>query len=268
MEFALNYSPQAADALHAGVLHLDRFKCPPWDDLATTAEALLPIYIHFPLRTGALAEVDWGSIERWLARTGTPNINVHLYLTAKDLPGAETQPPAVVAERVEAQLTADLALLASRFGAERVIGENIPFGRRSDEKAALRACAEPEVITRVLQASGCGLLLDVAHATIAAASMGLTPLRYIGALPLERTREVHVTGVRPNDEGVLHDHLAFTEDDFTTTGAALRLLFQRGGQPWATACEYGGIGPNFDWRSEYDVIVGDAARLRAILAEA
>jgi hypothetical protein len=33
MEFALNYSPQAAQLLQEGRIEIDRYKCPDWPDV-------------------------------------------------------------------------------------------------------------------------------------------------------------------------------------------------------------------------------------------
>lgn len=260
MQFALNYSPQAARALGSAAITLDRFKCPPWEDLTRDARALRPIYIHFPLRTGALHKADWAEVERWMRETDTPKVNLHLYVRAEDLPGVGDQPEEAARDRVRAQFVRDLQELTQRFGAENVVAENVPFGRRSNDKHALSYCIEPALIHDVLKETDCGLLLDTAHATITARSLGLDPVAYIESLPLERTGEVHMTGVRDTDNGLM-DHLAFTEEDFRTAEAALTALRARRARPWVVTCEYGGVTPQFDWRSDYDVIVHDTTRL-------
>ncbi len=262
MQFAINYSPQAADALRAGELHIDRFKCPPWDDLVAEARAALPVYIHFPLCTGELDDVDWTAIENWLARTDTPRLNVHLTLERAWLPDADSLPAHEVAERVTEQFIADLTLLAQRFGAERIIAENVPYRQGED---TLAACVDPAIITHALTETGCGLLLDASHAAIAAHGLGWDVQAYIAALPLERTGEIHLTGITTDAQGRLRDHMAFSEADFVRAEFAVRAVLTRGGQPVIVACEYGGIGPKFAWRSEYGVIVHDCARLNAIL---
>jgi uncharacterized protein (UPF0276 family) len=262
MQFAINYSPQAADALRAGELHVDRFKCPPWDDLTAEARAALPIYIHFPLCTGKLDDVDWSGIEAWLARTDTPRLNVHLTLDTAWLPDAAALPERTVAARVTEQYITDLTLLARRFGAQSVIAENVPYRRGGD---TLAACVDPAIIAEVLAETDCGLLLDASHAAIAAHGLGWDAAAYIDALPLERTGEVHLTGITADAQGRLRDHMAFTEQDFARAEFALGAVLARGGQPWVVACEYGGVGEKFAWRSEYGVIVHDCARLNAIL---
>jgi len=266
MQFALNYSPQAADALRDGALRIDRFKCPPWDDLTAEARIYKPIYIHFPLRTGALHKADWYAIERWMRDTDTPKVNVHLQVRAEDVAGASSTPDADFSAQVETVYRRDLETLTARFGAGNIVAENVPYGRKTEEKHILQASIDPALITRALDASGCGLLLDVSHATLTAFSLGIDALDYIAALPLERAGEVHLTGIREID-GVRRDHVAFTEPDFVRAEAALRLIKARGGNPWIVSCEYGGIGEKFEWRSEYDVIVHDCARLNTILTD-
>lgn len=264
MQLALNYSPQAVDALRADAIAIDVFKCPPWDDLSAQARVWKPIYIHFPLRVTQLGSVNWDDIERWLGKTDTHLINIHLGLYEKDMPTLMDEPEAVARERVIAQFVTDLELLASRFGAERVVAENVPFGRRTLEKTMLRPCIEPEIITQALTTTGCGLLLDIAHATITAHSLGVAPLDYMRALPLARTKEVHIAGVRDLGEG-LRDHLALTEADMVTMTETFALLLQHGADLHMVASEYGGITSSFDWRSEYGVIITDTPKIAAVV---
>ncbi|MBK8020369.1 MAG: DUF692 family protein [Chloroflexi bacterium] len=264
MQYALNYSPQAVQALNNGAITIDLFKCPPWKDLTRDARALKPIYIHFPLRAGSLHKTNWSEIERWMRQSDTPKVNLHLYVRSEDLPGIEDQSEASARDRVKARFISDLQLMVKRFGAENVIAENVPFGRRSNDKHALSYCVEPDLIREVLETTGCGLLLDTAHATITAQSLGIDPVEYVLSLPIERTGEVHVTGVRDTNDGLM-DHLAFTEEDFQTNEIVLEALKTRGARPWVMTCEYGGVTPQFDWRSNYDVIVHDTTRLVAML---
>ncbi len=52
MQFALNYSPQAADLVWAGQIDIDLFKCPPWTEMTAAAQAIRPVYVHFGLQAG------------------------------------------------------------------------------------------------------------------------------------------------------------------------------------------------------------------------
>lgn len=69
-------------------------------------------------------------------------------------------------------------------------------------------------IRRIVSMLDAGMLLDLAHARVAAAFQGMTIQAYLLALPLERVREIHISGVREVD-GVLRDaHEPLREADY------------------------------------------------------
>lgn len=76
--------------------------------------------------------------------------------------------------------------LTDHFGPDRVIIENIPF--RTNENSNLMACAEPKIISQVVESTGCGFLLDVSHARITAHYFGMDAHTYIKALPVQQLR--------------------------------------------------------------------------------
>ncbi len=57
---------------------------------------------------------------------------------------------------------------------------------------------EVEFVQRFFAESGCGMLLDIAHAWLSAHYAGVPPREFIAALPLERIVELHVAGVEPD----------------------------------------------------------------------
>src|SRR5699024_11528494 len=59
-------------------------------------------------------------------------------------------------------ISEDINVVADRFGAERVIAENVVY--RSYEGDMLRPIIDPDVIARIIRETGCGFLLDTAHA--------------------------------------------------------------------------------------------------------
>lgn len=256
MKFALNYSPQAADLLRAGEIEVELFKCPDWPDLVEEAAQLRPVYIHFPLVAGQgnVDDVGLETIAGWRSRTQTRYVNTHLSARFDDLRDIHD------AEEAVATMLRDVLPLVEHFGAENVMAENIPYPDMWDDKP--RIDIEPEVIRRVIEASGCGLLLDLAHAQLTADHLGWDVREYIGQLPVERLREVHVTGIGIGRSGSPEDHFAMTGPDWALFEWALAQI--RSGiwaTPWVIACEYGGIGPIFDWRSEAAVIAHDIPRM-------
>lgn len=254
MKFAVNYSPQAAHLLASGAFDLDVFKCPDWPHLVDEARRYRPVYVHFDLVAGeGLKDVDWSAVDALLERTGTPYVNLHL--APRGL--SEDASPTPVADR----LVEDVSEVAGRYGAHRVIVENVPY--RPGGKVP-RAAVDPDVIGRVVRETGCGLLLDIAHARIAARSLGVDERAYIEALPVAHLRELHVTGLG-HDGQRERDHMPLTEADWALAEwAVARVADGAFGRPWVLACEYGGVGPIFEWRSDPGVMAEQFPRLSAL----
>ncbi len=271
MQFAVNYSPQAAELVHNGQVTIDRFKCPAWPDLINSIPANDPIYVHFPLRVGlgiGDAEdtethqiVDWRKMEKLLEQTGTPYVNVHLGIQPSDYPDWPVTPTADAAfsDMLIENAIRDLEAVVRRFGADKVMAENDHAGMGYYRRETI----EPEFISRVIEETGCGFLLDLSHARLAARSLGEDAHAYINRLPVKRLREVHVTGIQMYDDtwqskvsgaglhpdplqwysGHLIDHLPMTDLDWDFVGRSIENIHT--GQwhtPWIVSFEYGGVG--------------------------
>jgi uncharacterized protein len=293
MELGVNYSRAAADLLASRQIAIDRFKCPAWPDLVERVRQICPTYVHLPLVAGrgrggvidseTRAPADWASIEALLATTGTPYVNIHLAPGVQDhpaIPLASTAPAHV--ERVTEALIRDVGAVVARLGAERVIVEN----DHDNGGRHLRAAFLPEVIRAVAEVTGCGLLLDLSHARLAAHRLGRDAWDYLAALPLARTREVHLTGLQVFDErwsaffgrdglpaaavaplvGRLIDHLPLTDEDWAFTRRALERVRQGSwGTPWIVALEYGGVGPVWEASTDIDILREQVPRLAALV---
>jgi len=266
MLYAINYSPQAAALLQEGRIEIDRFKCPPWPDMIAEAAALRPVAVHFDLRAGPGTlhqTADWTAIERFLSTTETAYVNIHLAVRAREMPHLPAAQPLTGGERMQVieRLLQDVEAVTRRFGAGRVIAENVPWHREYTPN--LYATAQPEVVRTVIETAGCGLLLDISHARISARNMGLDERAYLRALPVERLRELHFTGI--HDWGFLQmDHLSVLEDDWPWLDWVLEQIRSNGwGQAHMLAFEYGGIGGFFADHTETEVILRDVPPMYA-----
>jgi uncharacterized protein (UPF0276 family) len=265
MQLAINYSPQAAQLYRSGAIQLDRFKLPNWDWLIDEARQVAPVYVHFDLIAGdgRLAGRDWAAIERQMRDTGTRFLNLHLFSKLAHF-GWDEQPRGANRLHAVETMIRDVALACRRMGAENVIVENIPLKAKD---RPVEATADPQVIADVLKATGAGLLLDVSHARLTCEFHGWSFTEYLRALPLERTGEVHVTGITTMN-GDRRDHFGFSNEDWPFVDEALASLSARGARPHLLAFEYGGVGERFEWRSDPVVIARDmpllAARVKAL----
>ena len=267
MQFSINYSTQAAVLLDQHKIQLDRFKCPDWPELIQEARQRRPVAVHFALAAGRgkLLKKNLDKIAAQAEETRTPYINLHLEAKIADFPDipvGSTRPEH--RERVLAQTLEEVELAVDRFGAGRVIVENVPYRLTGN---VLRPSVEPETICRVVQETGCGLLLDIPHARITAAQLGLDERAYIGSLPVHSLKELHFTGVHTFD-GWLQDHLPAQEADWQ----ALEWVFERiklgeWPRPWMLAFEYSGVGWKFAWRSEAGAIEKQCRRLYGMVNE-
>ena len=172
MKFAINYSPQAEKLWREGRIQVDLFKCPDWPDLVAQVGAIHDVYVHCALITwrGELDDVDFDLLQRWLDTTETLVINTHFALAQSDFaPASRITPEAVVEKALRV-----LSPLCERFGAEKIVIENLPYPAPSAswEESPLPEVVDPAVISEVVSRAGCGFLLDIAHAIRACEGSG------------------------------------------------------------------------------------------------
>jgi uncharacterized protein len=145
----------------------------------------------------------------------------------------------------------------------------------------------PQVISRVIEETVCGFLLDLAHARLAARYLDISAREYVGALPTDRIREIHITGVQRVDErwverarqagvaeediqnyaGKVMDHLPMTEADWTFFTWAMEQIHSGAwAQPWVVTFEYGGLTGFFKATTDRDVLADQIPRLHTLIA--
>lgn len=272
MKFAVNYSPQAVQLLRQGRLQPDRFKCPDWPETIAEASILTPVAVHYNLRIGSgkIRQTNWEKISRLSEQTGTFFVNAHIFPSSDDFPGipAHTPEPSHFQQVVD-QLQRDVETLLEHFAPERIILENVPYQRMQDK--VMRPAVEPAVLSSLLEQTGCGLLLDVSHAQISAHFLDIDARDYMDALPINRLREMHFTGVH-NLNGVLQDHLLPQEEDWRVLEWALERIRSRAwANPWMLSFEYGGVGKRYEppalLAADIEALADYGARLQALIRD-
>lgn len=244
MRFAVNYSTKLAGLVKAGKVDCDLFKCPEWEGLLREALEVKPAYLHLDitLGMGQLDTLDFDRLHALLEATGTPHVNCHLGA----LPGLRPYSRADRKKLVKLWIK-ELEILKRRFAGYPIISENLPFDLASPE---LYLPSEPDLISKAIIETDTGLLLDISHARITANTLNMDYQRYIEQLPLDRLREVHITGLR-RYHGFLEDHFEMQSEDWEPAEWAARQI--RAGawrEPEIVAFEYGGVGEWFSWRTE------------------
>jgi len=276
MKLAVNYSPEAAALLADGAVDFDLFKCPPWPEVVAAARELRPVFVHLEAHAGqgrpGAGELD--GMAEIVRATSTPLVNTHLAPLRRDLDASldasldGSEDPHGRRSLARRRVLADVDALVARFGAGRVAVENVPWERRPDYPID-RVAATPELMAEVVRASGALLLLDLAHARLAAEELGCEAGELIEPLPTDRLAELHVTGLGYDAGGRRRDHMAMTGDDWRLLEWALgEIAAGRWRRPWAVVLEYGGVGPLFEWRSDRAVLARQLPRLASLLAAA
>jgi uncharacterized protein (UPF0276 family) len=288
MKLAVNYSVALADLLREGAVDIDLFKCPVWPETIAEAQALRPAYAHLPLviygdgkvmNSETKAEVDWEALDAIISNTETRHINLHPSAPPNRFPHIplESTAPEHLEQFTQAMIDCVNVAIA-RYGVEKVQIENV-YGLSGN---VLRVLLLPEMITTVVEETGCGFLFDMSHAQLAARQLGMDAREYIAGLPLDRIQEVHVTGIHLIDEakqaamralglpdafidrwaGQWLDHQYFTDDDWDFLDWAFDQLHSGAwAQPWVVSMEYGGVGPIWEDVAERDVLRVQIPRL-------
>jgi uncharacterized protein (UPF0276 family) len=98
---------------------------------------------------------------------------------------------------------------------------------------AYESVCEPGFITQVLDVTGAGLLLDLAHARVSAAAFAIPVEDYLAQLPLDRVRQIHLNRPGMKDGRLYDTHEALDEEDYGLLEAVLKKC-----RPWAVTLEY------------------------------
>jgi len=271
MKLAVNYSPQASELVRSGEIQIDLFKCFDDPEVAAKAQSELACYVHFSLYAGRgeMKQVDWDQLNALLESTATPYVNVHLGPRASDFGDMplDTREPRHRAELMDA-MRRDIDAVLARFEPRQVILENVMW---DPEPAWLipRPVLEPEVISQVVRESGCGLILDLAHADISARHFDVDTKQYVSALPMDQLRELHVTGVRMDENGLWKDHHPLEGRDWELLEWAMERI-QRADwpEPWAVTFEYGGVGADYEAHTDKNMLAEQVPRLTGYVSSA
>ncbi len=182
----------------------------------------LPLYAHLSASLSDPSPLP-GSITdpivEFVRLAETQWVSAHLgYNCSQVVRGEECVAPAARARRyvpaaARRTIVANVKLLRSLLGRSITL-ENLAAVGRGKVQPACEFVCEPGFIRQVLEATDCGFLLDIAHARVSAAHMGMDVSEYLEQLPLDRVAELHISGPGQID-GTLSDvHGTLTIEDF------------------------------------------------------
>ncbi|MFC7063099.1 DUF692 family multinuclear iron-containing protein [Halobacillus seohaensis] len=267
LKFAINYSHEARELIQKGLIDVDIFKCPDFDQqLVKDAQQCKPAYLHFDLNAGegTLTTINWSILESLSAGTDTPFINLHLVAHSKDFPVISNSSfDSNNIDEIIDRVVKDIQYVVERFGSDRVILENVVYSGPNGD--TLRTIVEPEIIAHIVYKTKCGLLLDIAHAQMTCYYSGEDVYEYLNRFPLDQLRELHITGIQKVD-GSYRDSMPMTEEDWKLAEWSLNNIKQgMWNEPWVVSFEYGGVGPIFEWRTAVDVLEQQVPLLNKIV---
>jgi uncharacterized protein (UPF0276 family) len=138
--------------------------------------------------------------------------------------------------------------------------ENSPDSNEEHEVFDIYPQVEAEFIRKFIEHNDTKFLLDIAHAKVAALYRGWNVKEYIMKLPLERTREIHISGAGYDENNSPRDaHQAMQEEDYELLDWVLKRA-----NPEIVTLEYSGVKGESSAVIR-DNIVKQVTRLRGII---
>ena len=200
-----------------------------------------------PQHTGAneLSSVNWNQVKVKVEFCNSSFLGLHCGTYQSDWNGQE-----VTYEMVKERMGYSIKLWKENLDVEILI-ENLPYTPyyEMNNPKIIKHSVSPKLISELCEEHEIGLLLDLAHAKVAASGLGLPIKDYLLALPLGRVKEIHAVGTRTTEDGLRDNHLEMTEDDY----AILEFVLGRTNSEIVTL-EYGGFGEHFSWRSDKNAL--------------
>lgn len=235
MLLACNYSPELMGLLSRGEVYVDFIKAgafglflPELDNMRVWRPVLLHgMGSHERAGMPDYATLDFSRMNRLIKAYGSPHLAIHMGITNADAPGLDEEAihRRMVASACHFMRNLSVPLLLENTGdtpEERTVFNLIPF-------------VEPAQINRLLDETGAGLLLDIAHAKVTAQFRGWDVESYLMEFPLGSVREIHITGTGYDPGGAPYDaHGPMDESDYSLLAWALAHT-----RPQIVTLEYG-----------------------------
>ena len=212
-------SEDLVDLIQAGAVQIDGVEANPWFDVKQVRayRRQLPGWTFYFHHGDLVSQLKWVAgtgkrLREYIECTQTPWLSFHCSLL----------PPGYV--RVGIKLgwyppSPNPGRAVRRFvaGVEKLQGLNLPILLENMPAFPTTKYAfetSEETISEILGLTRADLLLDIAHARVVASVLGLDVHEYLGGLPLEKTRQIHISGPRAKG-GTLYDaHEELMEEDY------------------------------------------------------
>lgn len=226
----------------------------PWNYKNYGKLLLHGVGVDIPQHTGAtqLMDINWKQIKSKVDFCGSSFIGLHCGTYKSDWVEHE-----VTYEMIKERMGNVIELWKENLGVEILI-ENLPYTSyyENNNPKFLKNSVTPKLISDLCREHKTGLLLDLAHAKVAASGLNIPVKDYLKVLPLDLVKEIHVVGTRETEEGLRDNHLEMNEEDYDILEFVLKMT-----KPEVVTLEYGGFGEHFSWRSNKDAIERQLIRI-------
>ncbi len=122
---------------------------------------------------------------------------------------------ALTDDAIIANTRRNLAILTEATGLETILENQTVVYGDGLEPPYVGHCAHPDFVSRMVNETETGFLLDLAHARVNAHFFGMSLEDYVRRCPMQRLREIHISGCRQLENGRLADtHAECGETDY------------------------------------------------------
>jgi len=221
-QLAATYSPYLHELLGQKKVSLDAIEFTPWQGISSLPKILPDLtdylsYFHGSNLTARMALLPGSRLKlsKALHLTRARWFSTHISLlppgwTWLSLRFGIYLPPLPV-EWLLSRFIRNVERLKSEYSSIPLLLENMPV----EPRRVYKHLKSPVLIREVLEKTGCGLLLDLPHARIAAEAFGMETTEYIQQLPLDRVVEIHTSGPGRQQNGTLIDkHCEMLSEDY------------------------------------------------------
>lgn len=262
MLLGCNYSSELIELLKEGTVDIDYIKLGLYDLYNGVYEEALsfkPILLHglgFCERASMqnIEQIDWNYVNTSFKVFKSPHYAIHLLAHSDDFfdTSATNNMVEYMMKVVDFwKQNCNIPLLV----------ENAPYSNYDEKEfGVIRFCTDANFINDVISKCDVDLLLDLSHAKVASFNRGENIFSYLNKLPLNRVKEIHVSGSEKVCNELRDKHIEMNDDDYEILKWTLNNT-----SPNIVTLEYGGPGEIYSWRSNKNSLKYQLIKLRGII---
>ena len=260
MKIGCNYSKELIELIEETEVEIDYIKVgafKPFIDILDEIYLIKPMLIHgfgFFEHAGMDMNIyiDWDEINNTLLRYSSPHLGFHFSIYENDRLYKENE------KDIVNNMIKTVKVWKSNLKIPLLI-ENMDYcPYYKDRLAALEICVKPNVISQACYEANVDLLFDIAHARVSAYHMKINIFEYINMLPLDRIKEIHMTGTQlVKGVGFVDSHLESKDSDYRILEYVLGKA-----NPNVLTLEYGWPGEKYKFRTKKELIKDQLNKLR------